>query len=170
MRILRNLFCRSKVIPTLSVVLLLSAHPLLHAEHAVIDLQVVAPHGKAVAASDQEPPLGGVNPRPKVIVHAKDPLVMQFILRNVYPHGVLKNVKVRYFVAKEAKVGQREVPPLKDNVVVRGTVVMNLKPRGRVGARYRFHIDVPGVYLLRVDTHNTRSDHEHFAAIDVVVK
>jgi hypothetical protein len=32
-----------------------------------------------------------------------------------------------------------------------------------------FRIKEPGVYLLRVETLNTDSDHEHFAAIDVQV-
>ena len=27
----------------------------------------------------------------------------------------------------------------------------------------------PGVYLVRLETRNTKSDHEHFAAIDLVV-
>ncbi len=30
-------------------------------------------------------------------------------------------------------------------------------------------IDTPGVYLIRVETRNTQSDHEHFSAIDLVV-
>ena len=30
-------------------------------------------------------------------------------------------------------------------------------------------IDTPGAYLVRVESRNTHSDHEHFAAIDLVV-
>jgi hypothetical protein len=30
-------------------------------------------------------------------------------------------------------------------------------------------INKPGIYLLRIETLNTDSDHEHFAAIDVEV-
>lgn len=153
-----------------ALLLAMTAPAAVGAEHAVIDLQVIGPDGRAKAASDQEPPPGGVNPRPKLTVRAKDPLVLHFILTNIYPHGVLKDVKVRYFVVRTAKVGQREVPPLDNGVVTQGQVIMNLRPKCRVGARYRFQIDDPGVYLIRVDTRNTKSDHEHFSAIDLVVK
>jgi hypothetical protein len=36
-----------------------------------------------------------------------------------------------------------------------------------VGARVAFRVPEPGVYLLRVDSFHTNSDHEHFAAIDL---
>jgi hypothetical protein len=39
-----------------------------------------------------------------------------------------------------------------------------------VGARLNVRIDEPGIYLVRVDTQNTQSDHEHFSAIDLEVK
>jgi hypothetical protein len=31
-------------------------------------------------------------------------------------------------------------------------------------------IKTPGVYMVRVESRQTNSDHEHFAAIDLVVK
>ena len=31
-------------------------------------------------------------------------------------------------------------------------------------------ISAPGVYLIRVETRQTNSDHEHFSAIDLVVE
>ena len=46
---------------------------------------------------------------------------------------------------------------------------MKCWPR-KAGARTRVKIDRPGVYLVRIETRNTQSDHEHFAAIDLVVE
>lgn len=154
----------------------------VRAEHAVIDLKVFSPEGQVEAISDQEPPFGGVNPRPRLEVKTDDALALQFVLTNVYPHGVIKNAKIRYFVVRTEKIGQKTIPPLKtgrgvatkaqikETVVTQGEVVMNLKPKCRVGARVRFRISEPGIYLVRIDTLNTKSDHEHFSSIDLVAK
>ena len=147
------------------------------AEHASISLrvfQVDADTGKsrdeASAAADQEPPAGGVHTRPRFKVKAGEPLVLQFIYTNTYPHGATKDVRIRYFVARAEKAGQKLTPPLGDNVVTQGAFHMNFKPKCRVGARVAFTPRTPGVYLLRVDSFNTNSDHEHFAAIDLLVE
>jgi hypothetical protein len=44
-----------------------------------------------------------------------------------------------------------------------------MKPGGKAGQRSTVKIDTPGVYLIRIETRNTHSDHEHFSAIDLVV-
>ena len=66
--------------------------------------------------------------------------------------------------------GAKEVPDLKTSAVTEGKVNMNFKPKCRVGARFNIRIDDPGIYLVRVETQNTQSDHEHFSAIDLEVK
>jgi hypothetical protein len=147
------------------------------AEHANIKLRVFrvdAEGSKArdetAAASDEEPPLGGINPRPVFRAKVNEPLALQFILTNIYPHGELKNVTIRYFVVRAEKLGQKKLPALDKGMVTEGRFTMNLKPKGRVGARVAFRLDTPGVYLLRVQTKNTKSDHEHFSAIDLLVE
>ncbi len=155
----------------------LVAWPLIAAaEHAKIDLRVLRVDeesgkvmDKAQSTSDEEPPIGGVIPRPVFKVKAKEPLVLQFILTNTYPHGNLKDVTIRYFVVGEEKLGQKQLPDLTKGTVVQGRFKMNFKPKCRVGARVAFTIKKPGVYLLRVQTANTHSDHEHFSAIDLQV-
>jgi len=144
--------------------------PAARAEHSDIDLRVEGPHGQVEATSDREPPAGGINPRPKLTVQAGDPLVLQFILTNIYPHDVVKDVTIRYFVVRTDKIGQKDLPELEHGAITKGHVVMNLKPKARVGARLNFRIDEPGIYLVRVDTLNTKSDHEHFSAVDLEVK
>ncbi len=136
----------------------------------MIDLKIIAPTNSASAASDSEPPPGGVNPRPHLKIRAGTPLVLQFILINAYPHGRLDNVSIRYFIVRADGLNSRKVPLLTDNAIRQGEVVLNFKPKSRVGARFPFQLNEPGVYLVRVETRNTRSDHEHFAAIDLEVE
>jgi hypothetical protein len=151
--------------------------PAARAEHANIDLKVfrLDPSSgmtveEASASADQEPPAGGVQPRPLFKVKANEPLVLQFILVNTYPHGVNKNVTVRYFVVREHAPRQKELPNLTDGVVTQGKFLLDFRPKCRVGARVAFTVREPGIYLLRVDTLNTGSDHEHFSAIDLRVE
>jgi hypothetical protein len=47
---------------------------------------------------------------------------------------------------------------------------MDFKPDGRVGLRQRVRIDQPGAYLVRVESVQSDSDHEHFAALDLVIE
>jgi hypothetical protein len=155
--------------------LFLLASPLaVQAEHANITLKILkldAASGEAdelaTGDADREPPAGGYTKRPLAKVKVNEPLALQFFLTNTYPHGVHKDVVVRYFVVREDKARQKELPDLKSGVVVRGQFKMNFKPKCKVGARVEFTIREPGIYLLRVDTANTQSDHEHFSAIDV---
>jgi hypothetical protein len=95
---------------------------------------------------------------------------IQYLLTNVYPHKTLENVVVHFFIARQEKVGQKELPDLKGDVVIETAFDMDFKPGGKAGQRSTLTIDTPGVYLLRVETRNTQSDHEHFAAIDLVVE
>jgi hypothetical protein len=165
-------------IPTSLAILALSASPLLvRAEHADITLRVLRTDpdsgktlGEVKAAADEEPPAGGINPRPVLKAKVNEPLILQFILTNAYPHGELKDVGVRYFVVREDKVGQKPLPDLKKGTVTEGRFLLNLKPKARVGSRVTFSVAEPGVYLLRVETANTKSDHEHFSAIDLQVE
>ncbi len=144
--------------------------PAARAEHAVIKLEVIAPDGRQESAADHEPPLGGTNPRKRIIVKAGDPLVLQFVLTDANPHKRINDVVVRYFVSRIASSAVKAPADPKQGVVTEGTVKMNFKPDCRVGARLKFRIDAPGIYIARVETHNTDSDHEHFSAIEVEAK
>jgi hypothetical protein len=141
----------------------------VHAEHAKINLEVSAPGGHVSASVDQTPPAWGKNPRPVLKAKVNDPIRINFTLTNVYPHKKLENVVVHFFVAPETKAGQRELPVLNEDVFTETAFEMDFKPGGKVGQRSTMRIDKPGAYLVRVETRNTQSDHEHFAAIDLVI-
>jgi hypothetical protein len=154
----------------LGTLVLAVAAPTAWGEHAVIRLQVTASDGRQESSADQEPPLGGIKRRPRMTVKRDDPLVVEFLLTNAYPHKEIEGVTVRYFVVRTAKFGAKELGDVKNTAVAQGTVAMNFKPKCRVGSRFNLRLDDPGIYVVRVETQNTQSDHEHFSAIDVEVK
>jgi hypothetical protein len=135
-----------------------------------IDPATVATKDEVSSQADQEPPAGGHVNRPLIKVKAKELLVLQFFFTNTYPHGITKSARVRYFLARVDKVKQKHLPDLTQGCVVDGDFQLNFKPKGKVGARVAFTAPPPGIYLLRVESLNTNSDHEHFSAIDVQVE
>ena len=141
-----------------------------HAEHAKIQLEVATPRDQVTAFVDQTPPEWGKNPRRVLKARVHEPIRVQYILTNVYPHKTLENVVVHFFVVRQKKAGQKEIPDLKGDVVLESAFDMDFKPGGKAGQRTTLRIDTPGDYLIRVESQNTQSDHEHFSAIDLVVE
>ena len=140
------------------------------AEHAKVTLDVESGGKKETAFVDQTPPDSGKNPRPVFKVKAGEMIKIQWTLTNIYPHKTLEDVLVHSFVAKQGKVGQKDLPSLEGDVEMETAYRMDFKPGGKSGARCKLKISEPGVYLIRVETRDTQSDHEHFAAIDLVVE
>ena len=62
-------------------------------------------------------PDSGKNPRPVVKAKVNEPIRINYLLTNVYPHKTLENVVVHFYVARQSKVGQKELPDLKGDVV-----------------------------------------------------
>jgi hypothetical protein len=139
------------------------------AEHAKINLDVTVGRETATAHVDQTPPDSGKSPRPVVKAKVNEQIRINYLLTNVYPHKTLENVVVHFYVARQDKVGQKELPDLKGDVVTESAFEMDFKPGSKAGQRTTLKVDTAGVYLIRVETRNTQSDHEHFSAIDLVV-
>jgi len=144
--------------------------PLVRAEHAKIHLDVASSHDKQTAFVDQTPPDSGKNPRPVVKAKPGEPIRIEWLMTNVYPHKTLENVVVHFFIARIEKVGQKALPDLQGDVVLESAFDMDFKPGAKAGQRNTLKIDAPGVYLVRVESRQTQSDHEHFAAIDLVIE
>lgn len=175
---------RGAMVAGLTFALVFAATPVLKAEHALIDLRVSGQGHEATASADRTPPVGGLNVPPLLKVEVNKPLVLQFILTNKYPHGLLEHVTVRYYVVRVDKLGRKAAPSFRESaggdktpgswlepgVVTRGEFTMNFKPDCRVGTRLKFQIPAPGIYSARVQEQNTQSDHEHFSAIDIEAK
>ena len=158
------------VLPAIAVWIGLGSIPSrLRAEHDDILLTLETSGKKVEASADTEPPAGGLKKRPVLKVNAGDPLVFQFIMTNVYPHEELKDVKVRYFVIAFDEDGAKTERKA-TRAITEGSFTLNFKEKGRAGARMRFKAPGPGRYLVRVETQNTHSDHEHFSAVELVVE
>ncbi len=160
---------RAAVLSPISMILCLVVSGTARAEHAKIELVVSGGGNQATANVDQTPPEWGKNPRPVLRVRANEPVEIRFLFTNVYPHKTLENAVIHLFVVRQGKVGQKEIPDLKGDVVMESAFDMDFKPGGKAGQRSRIRIAEPGAYLVRVESRNTDSDHEHFAAIDLVV-
>jgi hypothetical protein len=143
----------------------------VRAEHFKIELTVKSAQDEPTAHSDTDPPPEGSNPRP--ICHAKrgEDLTLQFFFTSNFPHETLKDVTVHYYIAPVKEAGKKAMAePGKQNVL-EGDFTMDFKPvTGRVGLRQHIHIDQPGAYIVRVESRHSDSDHEHFAALDLVVE
>lgn len=140
------------------------------AEHFRIDLTVKGATDEATAHSDTDPPPQGNQPRPVCHVKRGEELTVQYIFSSNFPHDVQKNVIVRFFVAPEKSAGKKSPADPSKPVVTESNFVMDFKPEtGRAGLRQRLRIDQPGAYLVKVGSEHSDSDHEHFAAIDLVV-
>ena len=158
---------RSSIFTTLILTVLAMASQ-VRAEHAKINLDVASGGNNVSAFVDQTPPEWGKNPRPVIKAKVNEPIRINYLLTNVYPHKTLENVVVHFFIAPEE--GWPEgASRLKGDVVMESAFDMDFKPGGKAGQRSTIKIDEPGVYLIRIETRNTQSDHEHFAAIDLVV-
>jgi hypothetical protein len=150
------------------VILLLPAT--LHAEHAKIELIVTSSRGEVTARVDQTPPAAGKNPRPVLRARAREPIRVQWQFTNVYPHKTLENVVLHFYIARQQKVGQKDLPELGEDVELETAIEMDFKPGRKAGQRQTVRLNSPGTYLVRVESRQTQSDHEHFAAVDLVVE
>jgi hypothetical protein len=157
--------------PIGGLLLLLAAAP-ARAEHFDIDLTVRTPHGQAEAHWDTSPPEGGLNPRPTVTAKVGERVEIEWLMRSVFPHGVLKDVEVHFFVVREEAIGQKRVPDLKKGAWAESQMQMDFLPDHAARASVQLTARTPGLYLVRVESEGTNREvaHEHFSAVDLKVE
>jgi len=154
--------------PLAAVLVVLIGAAAARAEHFEIELTIQTPREKVTSHSDTSPPPQGLNPRPVCHARRGEDLVLQFFFTSNFPHGTKKGVGVHYFIERQGKDGTADAGK-SDSAALQGTLVMNFKPDGKAGLRQQFRIDEPGKYLVRVESQQSDSDHEHFSAIDLIV-
>jgi hypothetical protein len=143
------------------------------ADHFAIDLTVTADkHAKTAHA---ETAGLGVTAKPRAILElpAGKPIVATWSFTCTDKKESFKDVVIHFFVVKEEKAGQAAVPKLDQGVVAENAMTMDFKPKDKARGGLNFQIDKPGTYLLRVETLGASvgtEGHEHFAALDLVVK
>ena len=100
-------------------------------------------------------------------------VTVKWTLRSTDPKTTYKDVTVHFFAVKEEKAGQQTVPNLNRDVAVETALSMDFKPKDATDGELSFTIDKPGSYLLRLETIGAAvgvEGHEHFAALDLVVR
>jgi hypothetical protein len=142
------------------------------ADHFSIDLKVQA--GKESKTAQAETASLGSKAKKREVLHAKvgDRITVQWTMTNNAKMAV-KNVLVHFFAVKQGEIGQKTTPKLDKGVVAESALVMDFNPKDKTKGELSFVIDRAGPYLLRLETIGAAigdSGHEHFAALDLLVK
>jgi hypothetical protein len=110
--------------------------------------------------------------RPTIAIAAQKTAGVSWHVENTGKADEFKDVLVHFFVVREDKPGQPEVPKLTENVTYEGALTMDFKPHEHADWQFDLKIDEPGSYLLRVETIGMLASHghDHYAAMDLIVK
>lgn len=117
--------------------------------------------------SEQPPPA-----RKSVELSHGAPVHVAWTAQNTAKTRECQNLLVHFFVVKEKETGQAEVPKLTQDVAYEGALTTDFKPQEKASWNFDLAIREPGSYLLRVETIglSDQHKHEHYAALDLVVK
>ena len=120
----------------------------------------------------ESPSLARTPPRPVLEVERNAGVVFSWHAENTGKVDAFEDVLVHFFVVEETKTGQIQIPKLSAGVVYEGALTMDFRPRDKADWRMTLKIPEAGSYLVRVETIGmaARHGHEHFAAMDMVVK
>ena len=122
--------------------------------------------------TDESPGRGRKESRPVAEVEHDKAIVLSWHAESEDKSEMYEDVLMHFFVVEEKKIGQAEVPKLSTGVVYEGALTMDFRPRDATDWRATFKVPDPGTYLVRVETIGmaAKHGHEHFAAVDLVVK
>jgi hypothetical protein len=143
------------------------------ADHFAIDLDVQAAGKKAAAHAQAQGSGQKAKSRPVLHLQAGQRVAVKWLLTNTHTKATFKDVIVHFFVVREEHVGQQTVPKLGKTVQAESALTMDFRPGDKTRGEVSFVIDVPGAYLLRLETVGAAVEpetHEHYSAIDLVVE
>ena len=148
-------------------------HPAARADHFAIDLKVQV--GKASQSATADVAAVGRKPKPRPVFPFKagESVTVRWELRSTAAKETVKDVVVHLVVVKEDQVGSAAPSKREQDVVVETALNMDFKPKDKAQGELSFVIPRAGNYLLRLETRGAAvgaDGHEHFAAIDLVVK
>src|SRR5579872_1958605 len=89
----------------------------VHAEHFNTHVTIRSANGFAEASWDTSPPEGGVNPRQVAQAAVGEDLLLEWSVSAEYPHGDMKHVGMRLYVAAEENIGQKKEPGVADRIL-----------------------------------------------------
>jgi hypothetical protein len=143
------------------------------ADHFTIDLEVKAGKAKKLVHAERLEP--GQKPKTRAVfeVPVAKEIRVQWTLSCTAPQGTFKDVIVHFFVVQEDKIGQPTTPKLNKEVAAESALTMDFTPGEKAKGEMKLEIARPGAYLLRLETIGAgkgNQSHEHFAALDLLVK
>jgi hypothetical protein len=142
------------------------------ADHFAVSLEVSDGKAKQAAGTESDPPKDpAVAPRPVFNAPADAQLAATWKITATGKEP-LKDVLVHFYVVRIDRAGQSPPPLEPKDVVLESALTMDFEPKTGTGATLKFRVPQPGTYLVRIETQGgaEKKTHEHFAAIDVVVK
>jgi hypothetical protein len=122
--------------------------------------------------TDEDPSRDRRGERPVMEIARNSPIVLSWRAENTGKSDAFEDVLVHFFVVEEARTGQTTVPKLNQGVAYEGAMTMDFQPKDKTDWRVTFKIPETGSYLLRVETQGMleKHGHEHFAAMDLIVR
>jgi hypothetical protein len=143
------------------------------AHHFAIDLEATGAKESQTAQAETLAP--GVKAKTRAILNVKagERVKVRWTLTNRDAKTTFKNILIHFFVVKEERIGQRDVPKLSKGVVVESALTMDFRPGDKARGELTFTLDNPGAYVLRLETispPDVAEGHEHFAALDVLAQ
>lgn len=122
--------------------------------------------------TDEAPSRSRKQTRPVMEVDRNAPVVLSWHAQNTGKSDAFEDVLVHFFVVEEKRTGQSAIPKLNAGVVYEGALTMDFRPRDKADWRMTLRIPDAGNYLVRVETIGMaqKHGHEHFAAMDLVVR
>jgi len=143
------------------------------ADHFTIDLEVKAGGASKTVKADRAALGVKAKEREALTAKAGATMTVKWTVTSTAKTGVVKDVLVHFFVVRQEKLGQASVPKLDKDVAAESALTMDFKPKDKATGELSFTIAAPGIYLLRLETIGAASGadgHEHFAALDLVIK
>jgi len=151
--------------------------PRAWAVHFRVELTIESTHGTVEAPTDPDDQPDTYRPTPVMDVYQNEPLVFQFVMTCLYPHGMRKNSGVHYWISRQAEGATAQTIDTSapsENKVGEATVdekarpldghfLVNCKLQDKVGLLQKLRLHDRGTYLVRVQSEHSSSDHEHFS-------
>jgi hypothetical protein len=147
-------------------------HPVtVRADHFTVKLQTWTANAPTPVAAVFPLPDGKPSSRPVLTTAAGTPVTAKWLLSNTHETAMVKDVLVHFFVVKQEKPDQAEVPKLTKDVLVESALSMDFRPQDRNEGEITFTPLAPGCYLIRLELKGAAGKNgEPFAALDLVVK
>jgi hypothetical protein len=97
-------------------------------------------------------------------------ITIQWTVRNADKAATAKDVLLHFFVVREDRIGQAEVPKLTKGVVAEGALNMDFKPNDRTQGEVTFTVPQAGAYLVCVELKDSGGKDEPSATLDLLVR